>query len=264
MGGEDITVTVDSADSGFNRSAVPPFKTVCQNLLLDNRDDLTPVLNLDCTTLIALVSDIPHSRVALRHWHRDDVKSQIRKEADEGSSLEQSLYPLLRGRGMVCTREAAKRVREIVATLGTDTELARSLIFLSPDSVTPAKSHDELVSELQKLSIHSVPSDLQLPVKIIDIGLRDTWEDLVEEGQLPQVVRAIVPGLLWDVNLEIFLYGWATGMSTVTSNNALAKQIVRQVLQRRTREEEIGPIICVHPATRALASKRRPKGAESE
>jgi hypothetical protein len=257
MGGTDITITIDCAESDFVCSPVPNLDTALTGMLQDSSDDLTPTLNLDCTTLIALFSDICHSNVEPQPWHRDDIRAQIQKERDDNGSSAESLYPLLDGRELVCTTRTAKRIREISATLATETEIERIALGLPEEDAKPL-SEQQVRAEFQRLSIHPVPGSLRLPVKIVDVELHDKWEDMVENGELPKVVRAVTPSLLNDVNLEGFLYGWWKGISTVTSNNTLVKQLVRSILEHREPHEK-GPIICVHPVTRALASKGKPE-----
>jgi hypothetical protein len=59
--------------------------------------------------------------------------------------------------------QAARRFRAILATIATDDEAARTRIIL-PDPDLPKKTSEELVAELQALSVHPV-DPLLVPIK---------------------------------------------------------------------------------------------------
>ena len=258
-------LTVDCADSDFLRIPPPPANIALQNLLVDELLDVTPTVNLDCTALIDLASDITHSDVEIQPWHRHDVVSQITSEREKGSSLVRFLYPVLRGRTLVCARAAAAHFRKIVGTMATPAEEARASILLPTEGAVSGEGPStDLLDMLQALSKYPVDPDLRLPIKVVDEDVGATVSEAVASGRLPAVATAVAPAL-HALDRSIFFYGWVAGVTTITGNNTSAKQIVRLVEEYRTRDEEAGPKVYVCPITRALATKGRPKaGAETE
>ncbi|KAL1615932.1 hypothetical protein SLS54_008766 [Diplodia seriata] len=247
----------------------------------------TPTLNIDCTLLVALASDISHARCTVQPWYPGAVQGQIRDEARE-ALLPTTLYPALLGGGsgdgdvpapaLVCTREAARRMQEIVATIGTESEVARAgLLLFDPEeggeggdggaaaadglisddgSTTPQQqphpSRQALLAAFQALSIHPVPASLQLPITVVPSSAPPPG---TENPKLPKVAAA-VSAQLTDINRSIFLHGWAEGITTLSSNGTVAKQMETLVEQHRTRDDEVGPDVWVCPVARSLVAKK--------
>ncbi|KAL8387020.1 hypothetical protein RB595_010217 [Gaeumannomyces hyphopodioides] len=230
--GTSISIVVDAADSAFCASPAPPLESALRSLApasdaLGRVVSVGPVANLDASTLMALVSDISHACVPERPWHRPDIRKQVRAElSGAGPTVAGFLYPLLAGRALVCTLGAARRVRHIVGTLGSGGEPARldAMLPVNPGQSGP----EEARRELQRHSIHPVPPTLRLPIRVVDAGMAERWEGLVEGGALPRVAGSVARDLLNDVNMESFLYGWETGVTTVTANQTLAQQILKR------------------------------------
>ncbi|EHK99379.1 hypothetical protein M7I_4674 [Glarea lozoyensis 74030] len=96
----------------------PVFEDVLSNLVQDRFDTFSEILNMDCTVLLAFASDLSHGRVEPQDWHNKMIQRQRTMESEE-QLLPSSLWPACDGRKLVCTREAAVRMQEIVATIGT-------------------------------------------------------------------------------------------------------------------------------------------------
>ena len=81
--------------------ASPP--SIFPALLADPQKSLTPILNLDCTILVALVSAISHHYPPDRPSYplSKDVADQFAREAEE-RMLPEVLYPALSGHELVC------------------------------------------------------------------------------------------------------------------------------------------------------------------
>lgn len=257
MGKEGVEAQIVCANSDFLMTPPPPLEVALRNLMVDDTKEITPVGNLDCSILVSLASDVTHSHVEIQPWHRNDVSAQIREEMAQGSSLAKKLYPALRGKKLVCTAEASRRFRAIVATIATKDEAARTRLIL-PDPDLPQKTSAQLVAELQALSAHPVDPDLLLPVEVVDHDYPHTLNEVISTGKLPQSAKTVAADLS-ELNWDIFCYGWVTGITTITANYTLAKQIVRLVEQDRVDTHEEGPKVWVFPYTRALATKGRPE-----
>jgi hypothetical protein len=100
----------------------PPLAKALVRMVPTPLDAVTSTVNLDCTILLALASDISHGKATKQPWMARHVAQQFEEE-DEVKMLSETLYPVLRGRELVCTKEAAKRACEIVGTVATASEV---------------------------------------------------------------------------------------------------------------------------------------------
>ncbi|KAK8232247.1 hypothetical protein HDK90DRAFT_489590 [Phyllosticta capitalensis] len=224
----------------------PPTEAALENLLFNELNTLTPVLNIDCTLLVALASDISHSTVQIQPWYPLAVQGQIRDEQRQ-PLMPNVLFPAIsNSRQLFCTSEAAHRMRDIVATIGTETEVRRADLLIEGPA-TQSNSSAELREELQKLSIYPVPTDLQLPIRVVEFDMAS--------AQLPKVAEKVIPHLT-PINQSIFLYGWAEGITTLSSNGSVARQIETLVETHRTADDEVGPDVWVCPMARSLVAKK--------
>ncbi|KAL5051801.1 hypothetical protein BDW71DRAFT_193342 [Aspergillus fruticulosus] len=119
------------AQDGFG-----PVQDEVRNLLPNRFKRFTSTLNVDCTLLLAI--------------HHKAINRQIEIE-HERPLLSAELWPAMESHQLLCTCEAAKRMREIVETIGTETERKRMTIVMGDPPFTGAESAS-LVTELQKLS----------------------------------------------------------------------------------------------------------------
>ena len=221
----------------------PPLESVLPKLLVDRSRNLSETLNIDCTILLAIISDISHSEVPMQDWFPRAVRAQIKAEAED-RLLSTQLYPTMDSHPMVCTTEAAVQMKEIVATIGTDTEKARAQILLGEDG---EKSRDELLKEWRQLSEYQVPEGWQLPIKVV--------KREAEGARLPPVAEAVAAQLS-PINKSVFLYGWATGFTTLSSNRTVAKQIEHIIAEKGTDEADVGPSIWLCGEARSLVAKQ--------
>jgi hypothetical protein len=144
-------------------------------------------------------------------------------------------------------------VEEIISTIGTKTEKRRMNLLLKSDTETQASStREQRISQFQQLSDYPVPSDWQLPVEIMDIDLATL------QAGLPPIAEK-VSAALTDLNKSIFLYGWAKGYTTVTSNEATSHTIERNIEEDRVDEETEGPDIWMYGNFRSLVGKEKEK-----
>lgn len=253
---QGVEIQIDCSNSPFLATPPPPLETALRNLVAEDLSNITHTVNLDCSILVALASDVTHTNIEIQRWHRNDLVVQIREEAELGSSLVKALYPVLRSRRLVCTAMAAQRFCEIVDTIATKAEASRAEILL-PRAGGPSKTSEYLVAELQALSAHPVDTDLRLPIEVVETDVTGVRAPAAEEWGLPKSAES-VSSVLSELNRDIYLYGWVHGIATMSANNSLAKQIRLLVEENRTNDDEAGPRIWVFPFTRALATKGRP------
>lgn len=216
--------------------------------------NFTKAINIDCTLLLALVSDLSHfqSIAPSPNFHRAIIR-QIEIE-DELPLLTTELWPALAGRQLVCTREATERMKDIVNTLGTDSERRRTSILLGEDDMQ-GLDKDTLLRECRKLSDHSIPDTLNLPVQQVDA--HPEIEAALKANKLPPVVHK-VSEILTDINRSVFLYGWARDIVTISSNRAVVKHIESVVEASRGNDDKLeGPRVWICDTARSLIGKEK-------
>ena len=223
--------------------------SIFERLLIDPHTYLTSTLNIDCTILLALVSDLSNAEITEPELR---LNRHIRRQVDietKSQLLPTSLWPAMRGRNLVCTAAAAKRMREIVEIVGSPTEKARTELLLGEGDLGEGLACDKLIQNFQKFSMHVVPTDWNLPVKVKD--------DDVDFEELPKVAKK-VSAELSDINRSVFLYGWARGYTTCSSN-CEAHKLIRGIIEASSKEEggELveGPKVWLHSTARSLVGK---------
>jgi len=204
------------------RIPAPDLTTALHTSMIRNAlTSLTSKLNIDCTLLLALVSDLSHVKVIKQEdWFNRATIRQLEVEAGE-ALLPNTLYPALEGRDLVCTVEAASRMREIVRIIATDNERKRTDILLS-DGAAASNEQDSqsILHEWQNLSEHPLPQGLKLPIRVVSADGATTYPTTVDST----VAEKVAPQLS-TLNQSIFLYAWRAGIATLTSNRTVAKQI---------------------------------------
>jgi hypothetical protein len=215
-------------------------------MAIDPIDAFSSTLNIDCTILLALVSEFSHAKVHKEPWFHKSLQRQVEIEGNE-NLLPAVLYPALVGRDMVCTKEAAKRMQEIVDTIGTPSEKARTAIMMSNDE---AKSQSDLVGEMQQWSAYPVPEKWRLPIRVIDQDEDDCQASLSQEAQ------AVCKNMT-EINRSVFAYGWASGKTTITSNRTVVKQIENDLEKYENVPESVWPKIWLCSTARSLVGKEK-------
>jgi Protein of unknown function (DUF1308) len=251
----DLRQTGASVQCGQSESRPVDFTS----MLPQAHPALTSTLNIDCTILLALISDISHFRShnlppAPNGKFHSAIMQQIASE-EARPLLETELLPVLKQRRLVCTEQAARRMREIVETMGTASEMARAHIILG-ESKYYGKTN--LATSLQELSDHKIPANLHLPLEVVRFDA-----DMVAVKS--EIALKVAEGLS-VINRSVFLYGWGSGIVTVSSNRAVAKEIERRICEmlddmspRRQDEvqwhDEFSPDIWLCEIARSLIGK---------
>ncbi|EEA26238.1 hypothetical protein TMatcc_005504 [Talaromyces marneffei ATCC 18224] len=217
-------------------------------------EKFTDVINVDCTLLLALASDLSHTQniTPSPSFHRAIIR-QIEVE-DELPLLTTELWPAMVGRQLVCTQEAIKRMKEIVSTIGTETERKRAAILLGEGEME-GLDKDTLLRELQAISDHSIPDRLNLPISVVDAHAE--INAALQQKKFPPVIDKITE-ILTDINHSVFLYGWARDIFTVSSNKTVVKQIESTIEDNRGDDDTLeGPKIWICDTARSLIGKEK-------
>ncbi|KAK6417917.1 hypothetical protein LTR81_008807 [Elasticomyces elasticus] len=210
-----------------------PITSAILAMAPDPLASFSPILNIDCTVLLALVSEFSHAKVHKQPWFHTALQRQVEIEDNE-NLLPSLLYPAMGGRELVCTTEAAIRMREIVATIGTPSEKARTAIMMGDDTT---KSRQELLDEMQECV--------------------DQHENECQSLHLPPQAAKVAEGMT-PINASVFLYGWATGRTTITSNRTVVKQLETDLESFDDLDDEaVWPKIWLCPTARSLVGKEK-------
>ncbi|PVH97528.1 hypothetical protein DM02DRAFT_80516 [Periconia macrospinosa] len=224
----------------------PSLESVLPKLLPDQSHTLSETLNIDCTILLALISDISHKECPVLDFYPHEVKSQIAEEKEK-KLLPTSIYPLIGSHPMVCTQDAADQMNLIVDTLATDTEKRRANILLGQKDRKNVPS-DKLRNEWQDMSNHPIPENFQLPLKVVPCNIDETI------AKLPPVAKQIASELT-PLNISIFFYGWASRLTTLSANRTRARQIEKIIDEVGLSDGEVGPHIWTCGESRSLIAK---------
>lgn len=242
-----LGVTVQTAED-IPRSR--PVADVFDQLAADRYATFSETINLDCTILLAFVSDLSHGRVEPQDWHNKDIARQIKLEAED-QLLPSNLWPACGERKLVCTREAADRMHEIVRIFGTETETKRAALLIHEDSDgTEPLTRQQCIEAFQKLSDYQIPLSWNLPVKVVDFDLDSL------KSSLPPISREVEKVLI-SINKSVFFYGWSTGNTTLSSNGSVAKAIEAKIEENRVHDEDTGPDIWLCTMLRSLVGKEK-------
>ena len=206
----------------------------------------TDALNIDCTILLALVSDFSHAKISKESWFHQALQRQVEIEDNE-NLLPSLLYPAMADRELVCTEEAAKRMREIVDTIGTPSEKARTALLMGDEA---SWSAEKLREEMQEWSAYLVPSEWKLPIRAVDMNENGC------QSSLPVEAAAVAPEMT-SINHSVFMYGWASGRTTITSNRIVVKQIEKKLDAYDNLDDSIWPKIWLCPTARSLVGKEK-------
>ncbi|KAL7795156.1 hypothetical protein V8C37DRAFT_45471 [Trichoderma ceciliae] len=252
-----VEIIIEDGSGMFMQTPPPPFQDAVRNLMGDEFDGLTDTLNMDHTILVDLISDITHLQLQPQPWQAQTTRLQIEEERRHGGVMVRALYPILQGRTLVCTQEAAEHFHEVLSTVGTPTERGRGGLLVPFDDDTRNMPVEEIRRRFQELSAHPLPRNVQVPIQI----LAETWtmstvNQAVAAGRLPRVALDVAEcGAFKSSKLSIYMYGWATGNVTITSNKEVRGQIRTWVEANRRDDHERGPAIWRIDVTRNLLAK---------
>ncbi|KAJ5101818.1 Protein of unknown function DUF1308 [Penicillium alfredii] len=212
----------------------------------------TPTLNVDCTLLLAIVSDLSHVKdmPPLPNFHKAILR-QIEVEKQQ-PLLSTELWPAMGEHNLICTKEAATRMCDIVETIGTATEKTRTQIMMG-DAPYDHCDHNTLIQKFQELSEHPVPTGWKIPIRVVEA--QSVIDAAKAQDKLPSVADEIAKGLS-DINHSVFMYGWVTGLMTVSSNRTIDRQIEATIEKNRQGNNDLeGPLVWICDTARSLAGK---------
>ncbi|GKZ33068.1 hypothetical protein AbraIFM66950_002843 [Aspergillus brasiliensis] len=229
---------VTSAQEGLSHLLPKPFK------------HFTSTINVDCTLMLAAVSDLSHYKhITQSPQHHKAINRQIAVE-HERPLLPTELWPAMDAHELLCVEEAATRMKEIVNIIGTDTERLRMEILLG-QAPFDTYCREDLIKKFQELSDYEIPAHWKLPVKTVEA------KSVIASAKLPPVYQKVAENLS-DINYSVFLYGWAAGLATISSNRTVVKEIESIIEKHRDGDDGLeGPLIWVCDTARSLIGKEK-------
>ena len=225
---------------------------VFPRLLPSPHPPLTDTLNIDCTILLALVSDLSHTaNHPILPNYSSAITRQIELETRE-HLLPSSLWPAMGGKDLVCTHEAAKRMKEIVDTIGMPNERARTELLLDDGLV---RSEKDLREAFARYSDYAIPPSWRLPIRIVQANFSEYDIRKAIQGTTLPPIALQVADQLTDINRSVFIYGWVHKMTTVSSNRTVAKQV--EGIVEKDGQGAVGPEIWLREPARSLLGKEK-------
>ena len=238
-------------DHGTEVPNIPLSVSLGDGLIAKGRH-MSETLNIDCTILLALISDISHTKHLNEPWFNQDTQRQVEGE-DEQDLLPSIIYPVLVDHDLVCTDKAAERMRDIIDVVATRSEKKRASIMMGDD---PELNLEQRIKEWNELSCHKAPESLKLPVKIVETNYPPPALSPIEQAVMEKLVQIKSS----QVTTSVLMYGWSAQRTTLTSNATALKALNRAFEQQPAGEEAEGPDIWLCPIPRSLAGKEKDKG----
>ncbi|KAL1976575.1 hypothetical protein VTN31DRAFT_2857 [Thermomyces dupontii] len=244
----------DEFDGNRDPASVAADDLPLETLLPRPSSKFTESLNVDCTLLLALVSDLSHnSNLTPSPSHHRAIIRQIEIE-EEQPLVPTELWPAVENHPLVCTKEAIKRMKEIVHIIGTETEKKRTAIIFG-DPPFDAMDRKELLRQFQQLTDYQVPETWMLPIKVVDA--KAEIDQALQRNALPDIAHKLEE-VLTDINRSVFFYGWVKDITTITSNRTVAKQIETMIEENRNGDDHLrGPPVWVCETARSLIGKEK-------
>ncbi|GLA64666.1 hypothetical protein AtubIFM54640_006390 [Aspergillus tubingensis] len=241
-------------DCGEKAYAVTGTQEGLSHLLPKPFKHFTSTVNVDCTLMLAAVSDLSHYKhITQSPQHHKAINRQIAVE-HERPLLPTELWPAMDAYELVCVEEAATRMKEIVNIIGTDTERSRMEILLG-EPPYDTYSREDLIKKYQELSDYEIPAHWKIPVKTVEA--KSVIASARDTAKLPPVYQKVAENLS-DINYSVFLYGWAAGLATISSNRTVVKEIESIIEKHRDGDDSLeGPLIWVCDTARSLIGKEK-------
>lgn len=118
-----------------------------------------------------------------------------------------------------------------------------------------SKTRQDLLDEMQQWSAYPVPDHWALPIKAVNKDANDCTSSLP--------TQALAAGdEMTSINQSVFLYGWASGRTTITSNRIVVKLIERKLDEYTNLDDSVWPKIWLCPTARSLVGKEK-RGAKN-
>ncbi|KAK4692679.1 hypothetical protein P7C71_g4572, partial [Lecanoromycetidae sp. Uapishka_2] len=134
-------------------------------------------------------------------------------------------------------------------------KLRTELLLGSEGEKYDEKTGAELREKFAKYSDYPIPATWILPIRIVLAACTDAdISAAIEAGSLPAVALQVA-NQMTDINRSVFMHGWMQGMTTVSSNRTIAKQI--EGIVEKEGSGAMGPEIWLREPARSLLGKEK-------
>ncbi|KAJ2997088.1 hypothetical protein HDV02_005902 [Globomyces sp. JEL0801] len=180
---------------------------------------MTKVINLDITTLLAMVSDITLRFNEIPLVAYDSKPLQLQRIAESKSPLLPILKSILSDRILITTESAFKKFKKIVETIGGPTELQRAISLFKP------KNMNDIPIEIQTLSVLNPQLTIGLQNSISDLEIDLGWSVWIIETNPSELFQSLDITKLKDHNVDVFGTADRLKVTTVTSNSWIQRSL---------------------------------------
>ncbi|KAJ3323381.1 hypothetical protein HDV06_001901 [Boothiomyces sp. JEL0866] len=170
----------------------------------------TDILNLDITTLLAMVSDMTHRFDKVPEIAYDSKPLKLQREDELVQPILPILKSILKDKTLVTSKTAFLKFQNIIETIGGPMEKQRAASIFSTNGLI---CELEILQPQPKLDIASSEQD----------GLE--WKVFVVENRHSELFKDISGQKLKTHNIEIFNTGHALQLTTVTSNSWIKRAL---------------------------------------
>ncbi|KAJ3274394.1 hypothetical protein HDV01_002998 [Terramyces sp. JEL0728] len=208
-------IGVDSLPESLHQSLVGLGVSVEFGLTQRNRASApfeyhTDILNLDITTLLAMVSDMTHRFDKVPEIAYDSKPLKLQREDEQVQPILPILKSILQTKTLVASKTAFMKFKNIVETIGGPVEKQRAASIFNTKGLT---CNLEIIEPQPKLDVEDNGQEsLEWKVFIVANKHSDLFADI--SGQK-----------LKTHNVEIFNTGYALQITTVTSNSWIKRAL---------------------------------------
>ena len=224
-----------------------------------NAPIISSTLNLDVTTLLALVSEICHDLETMPDEAFSVGPLRLQKEQEVETPLLPDLLDLLNSRNCVCTHTAAEKFLSILSTVGGPSERARAVKILG-DGIIKAFEFD-----FEPFSAATVKVLGNLPhITVIPDDPHESFKTLVNPRFAPH--HFIIFGTSYKLKITtITANAWiCTAMGDVGSDISIAVHQPRSLVEQRKVRVINGQDPCTGGARRRRELERKKRAQEED
>lgn len=215
---EQENISPDAAKPNGDKIASIETATSPSN---DIHPDISSTLNLDVTTLIALVTDITHRLNSIPLEALDIPPLQLQQSQEHSRPLLPLLHSLLSERKLVTTQTALRKFVDIVKLLGGPTEKARAKALIDAVDVG-TDIMAELDEDEQSGADNSTASQFTFAqIRVIEDYPSERFLRLLDEEDKP-----VQSGRLQKHHIVVFGTGDRLRATTITANAWVERALV--------------------------------------
>ena len=159
---------------------------------------LTKTLNLDVTTLIAVVSDLTHRYHDIPQEAFDSIALKLQRDMQQKQPILPTFNDVFKGKKLVCCQSAFDKFKSIIEPIGGPFEKARSMMLFPS----------------LKFETSAIVNDFNWTVQVIDNEPGPKFQNL----QISKIISTL--------SIDVCGTGYLKKFSTITSNQNLQRSLM--------------------------------------